>query len=94
MVHAGADLPTSPAGADSWYFVGNSGVDNCEVCHGPEAGKTAGNHRQNVGYTFRDLPFDGIAKTGGMVPAYKTGAPNIWTCSNVYCHTNAPLHSG
>ena len=94
MVHAGADLPTSPAGAGDWYFVGNSGVDNCKVCHGPDAGTPAGNHRINQANTFRDLPFDGVAKTGGMSPVYKTGAPNIWTCSNVYCHTNGAPYTG
>ena len=89
--HAGHDL-TGDVG--NWYFVGTTGLDNCKVCHGPDAGSTAGNHRVENGTTFRDLPFDGIAKTGGLVPAYKTANPNIWTCSNTYCHSSGGPRTG
>lgn len=94
-VHAGADLPTSPAGAADWYFVGISGIDNCKVCHGPSAGAAAGGHREaplTRPNTFRDVPFDAIAKTGGMSPVYNINSP--WTCSNVYCHTNGAPYTG
>lgn len=96
-VHAGRDLPTSPANTEvtDWYFVGVSGVDNCKVCHGPDAGTSTGGHREAPATrpnTFRDVPFDGIAKHGGMSPAYNVNSP--WTCSSVYCHTNgAPYDS-
>jgi predicted CXXCH cytochrome family protein len=90
-VHAGRDLPTSPDNAlgTDWYFVGSAGIDNCKVCHGPNAGSAAGGHREAPATrpdTFRDVPFDGIAKTGSMSPAYNINSP--WTCTNVYCHTN------
>lgn len=94
-VHAGADLPISPAGVGDWYFVGVSGVDNCKVCHGPDAGAAAGGHREAPATrpnTFRDVPFDGIAKTGGMNPVYQLNSP--WTCSAVYCHTNGAPYTG
>lgn len=105
QVHAGRDIPDSsdvppgPGPLDSdpgdWYFVGISGIDNCRVCHGPNASKVAGGHREaplTRPGTFRDVPFDGIAKTGGMNPTYLGAAP--WTCSNVYCHTNGAPYSG
>jgi predicted CXXCH cytochrome family protein len=90
-VHAGRDLPTSPANTEvsDWYFVGVSGIDNCKVCHGPDASSATGGHRIAPATrpdTFRDVPFDGIAKHGGMTPAYNVDSP--WTCSSVYCHTN------
>ncbi|MDT8441870.1 MAG: CxxxxCH/CxxCH domain-containing protein [Desulfuromonadales bacterium] len=94
-VHAGADLPTSPAGSDQWYFVGTAGVDNCKVCHGPNAGKVEGGHRIDPvtdPATFRDMFFDGIAETGGMVPSYDFAT--AFTCDNVYCHTNGAPYNG
>jgi len=96
-VHAGRDLPLSPANtlATDWYFVGSAGIDNCKVCHGPDAGSSAGGHREAPATrpnTFRDVPFDGIAKHGGMNPAYNINSP--YTCSNVYCHTNGAPYSG
>lgn len=94
-VHAGASLATSPVGSSAWYFVGVAGVDNCKVCHGPNAGSTAGGHREaplTRPGTFRDVTFDAIAKTGGMSPVYSGAAP--WTCSNVYCHTNGAPYTG
>jgi predicted CXXCH cytochrome family protein len=93
--HAGSDLPTSPAGGLDWYFVGSAGVDNCKVCHGPDAGSGAGGHREapvTRPNTFRDVPFDAIAQTGGMIPAYNINSP--WTCTNVYCHTNGSPYNG
>ena len=96
-VHAGRDLPTSPANnlATDWYFVGVAGIDNCKVCHGPNSGSIAGGHREAPATrpnTFRDVPFDGIAKTGGMNPVYELNSP--WTCSAVYCHTNGAPYNG
>ncbi|MDT8441992.1 MAG: CxxxxCH/CxxCH domain-containing protein [Desulfuromonadales bacterium] len=94
-VHAGADLSISPAGSGQWYFVGASGIDNCKVCHGPQAASTDGGHRIDPATrpeTFRDLLFDGIAETGGMVPSYDFAA--TYTCSTVYCHTNGAPYNG
>lgn len=94
-VHAGADLPTSPAGSLDWYFVGTAGVDNCKVCHGPDAGASAGGHRTDPltrPDTFRDIFFDAIAKTGNMTPSYD--GTGTYTCSNVYCHTNGAPYGG
>ena len=88
--HAGAGLNDSANGAVDpgyWYFVGTSGVENCKVCHGPGAGNT--NHRQDPGPnpdTFRDVPFSGIALTGGLTPVYHADAGD--NCSSTYCHSN------
>ena len=98
-VHAGRDLPVSPANnqPNDWYFVGTAGIDNCKVCHGPNTGAqtTEGGHRINPTTrpnTFRDVPFDGIAKIGGMNPVYQLNSP--YTCSAVYCHTNGAPYNG
>ncbi len=104
-VHAGRDIPDSsdvPPGpgpldtsVNDWYFVGAAGIDNCRVCHGFDAGATAGGHRINPTTrpgTFRDVVFYGIATTGGLTPAYNPNSP--YTCSNVYCHTNGAPYNG
>ena len=63
--------------------MGTGGLDNCKVCHGPEASST--DHRVNTSTPFRNLLFDAIAKTGGLSPQYKDTNPNMWTCSLTYC---------
>jgi predicted CXXCH cytochrome family protein len=89
--HAGADLPTNPG---DWYFVGVSGIDNCKACHGANAGTTAGNHRINQADTFRNLPFDGIAKTGGLNPVFNTAGGSANKCTATYCHSNGFPRTG
>jgi predicted CxxxxCH...CXXCH cytochrome family protein len=80
--HAGGNA-TNP----TLYFVGSAGTDNCNVCHGDNAGFDS--RHQDIGRatSFRDVPFFGVATDGGaLTPAYSGAAP--WTCNNVYCHTN------
>jgi predicted CxxxxCH...CXXCH cytochrome family protein len=93
--HAGADLPTTTG---QWYYVGESGIQNCQPCHGPDASKTAGGHRippTTDANTFRNIPFDVIATgQGNLVPVYKIGGGTDATCSQVYCHSAGAPRTG
>ena len=90
--HAGRDLKsganTAVLGADGWYFVGSTGIDNCKPCHGADAGKVEGGHKVDPttdSDTFRNVPFDVIANgQGNLSPNYNTATNS---CDSVYCHT-------
>jgi predicted CxxxxCH...CXXCH cytochrome family protein len=86
--HAGRDIDPN------WYFVGSSGNENCQPCHGPDAGST-GHREPGVTGTFRTVPFGGAAQIpGGSAASYKIGNPGDATCSNIYCHTNGMPRTG
>lgn len=84
--HAGGSA-TNP----TLYFVGTTGTENCNVCHGDNSGFNALHRDDTRAASFRDVPFNSVSSvSGGPAPVYYTSgvAAQIWNCDNIYCHTN------
>jgi predicted CxxxxCH...CXXCH cytochrome family protein len=101
--HAGRDLEsaanTAVLGAEGWYFVGQSGVENCSPCHGPDSGKEAGGHKEDPGpnpNTYRDIDFltSAIANGFGNILGTAYNADTGDDCTNVYCHSSGAPRTG
>ncbi|MFC1779489.1 cytochrome c3 family protein, partial [Thermodesulfobacteriota bacterium] len=97
--HAGAKLLTTGdvplPGSERWYYVGTAGVQNCQPCHGDNAGKKP-LHRQDPTVntaTFRDVYFNDIASIpgSGFTATYNETTAE---CNNVYCHSVGAPRTG